>query len=109
MAYAKSILMRDKPGCIQTALCILGDKWTALLVRELTECPKTFSELETLLVGISPRTLSQRLDKLELESIVAKNMYCPHPPRYKYSLTKKGSELKVVLEKMADWGEKYSS
>ena len=95
------------PMCLQTTLEIIGDKWTAFLIRELTECPKTFSELEESLCSISPRTLSQRLDKLEKETIVVKNLYCERPPRYRYALTQKGSELKTVLHKMSEWGERY--
>ena len=102
-------VVEGKPGCLTATLEILGDKWTGLLLRELTECPKTFGELEIQLVGISPRTLSQRLDKLESEKITSKSIYCQHPPRYKYALTKKGADLKTVLHTMADWGEKYSA
>lgn len=95
-------------GCIQSALDIIGDKWTALLLKELTECPKTFGELEKLLVGISPRTLSQRLDTLGKNEITSKSLYCEHPPRYRYQLTAKGLGLKDVLASMAEWSTKYS-
>ena len=105
---AVQISAEPKLGCIQAALEIIGDKWTGLLLRALTECPKTFGELEAELTGISPRTLSQRLDKLESEHITEKDLYCEHPPRYKYSLTEKGADLKNVLSDMAVWGEKYS-
>ncbi len=100
--------VENKPGCITSALNIIGDKWTALIVRDLTAQPKTFSELETSLEHISPRTLSQRLDKLEKEKIVLKRLYCEHPPRYRYDLTQKGRDLESVLQKMADWGERYA-
>ncbi|MDQ5932400.1 MAG: hypothetical protein QG649_485 [Patescibacteria group bacterium] len=103
------LVTESKPGCIQATLDVIGDKWTGLLLRELTECPKTFGELELELVGISPRTLSQRLDKLETDCITTKSLYCERPPRYKYALTKKGADLKEVLNSMATWGEKYSS
>ena len=97
------------PLCLQATLEIIGDKWTAFLIREMTECPKTFSELEESMGHISPRTLSQRLDKLEKESIITKNLYCERPPRYRYTLTQKGTELKSVLQKMSEWGERYRS
>lgn len=99
--------IEKKPGCIQSALAVLGDKWTPLILRDLASGPAMFSELEKSLAGISPRTLSQRMDMLEEASIVTKHLYCPHPPRYKYELTKKGEELEIVLHKMAEWGEKY--
>lgn len=99
--------LESKPGCIQSALQILGDKWTPLLLGQLVSSPKTFSELEKQLAGISPRTLSNRLTKLEEEQIIEKNQYNQRPPRFKYILTNKGTELQEVLVKMADWGEKY--
>lgn len=107
MNYSQEVT-EPRTGCIQAALEIIGDKWTGLLLRALTECPKTFGELESELVGISPRTLSQRLDKLESEQITTKVIYCERPPRYKYALTEKGADLKNVLKDMAVWGEKYN-
>ena len=95
--------------CISGALEILGDKWTPLLIKELTECPKKFSDLEKSLPGISPRTLSQRLNKLEQTDIITKTIYCPHPPRYKYALTKKGLDFQSILTDMALWSHKYSN
>jgi DNA-binding GntR family transcriptional regulator len=49
---------------------IIGAKWTALLVHDLSEGPRRFSELEHSCVGISPRTLAERLRALEAEGIV---------------------------------------
>lgn len=103
---AKNI--EECPGQIQTALDIIGDKWTALIVRDLTTCDSKFSDLEASLAGISPRTLSQRLDKLETEGVISKELYCERPPRYKYCLTDKGKELQTILVDMAAWGARYA-
>ncbi len=99
--------LETRAGCLQSALGILGDKWTPLLLGQLVSGQKTFGELELLLSGISPRTLSARLTKLEQAEIIVKNQYNKHPPRYKYGLTEKGHELQEVLQNMAAWGEKY--
>ncbi len=99
--------IEDRPGCIQAALKVLGDKWTPLLLGHLVEGKKTFSELGSDLPGISPRTLSARLDNLESAGIIIKSQYCEHPPRYKYGLTNKGKGLRNILTQMADWGNKY--
>jgi DNA-binding HxlR family transcriptional regulator len=102
--------IENKPGCIKSALAILGDKWSPLLLKELAgDEAKTFTDLETLLVGISPRTLSQRLEKLIEAGILKKTEYCAHPPRYDYRLTDKGHELDTILRAMAKWGEKHYS
>lgn len=99
--------IENRPGCIQAALTILGDKWTPLLLGLLVEGPKTFSELETILSGISPKTLSERLARLTGQKVVSKLMYNQHPPRYRYELTEKGQELQEILRAMASWGDKY--
>ncbi len=103
----EQITQQDQPTCIQTTLRIMGDRWTALILRDLSDGTNTFSCLEVSLKGISPRTLSQRLDMLLCEGVIEKQQYCKHPPRSKYVLTEKGSELQSVLTKMAEWGAKY--
>ena len=105
----KTYECESTPGCIKAALAILGDKWSPLLLKELAENGATrFSSLEKSLVGISPRTLSQRLDMLESESIIERLQYSTTPPRFEYSLTQKGADLVGVLVSMGKWGAKYS-
>ena len=99
---------QNSTGCIAYAMTILGDKWTPFVIKELNECLQTFSELEKKLIGISPRTLSQRLNMLKDQSIVSKTLYCEHPPRYSYQLTYKGKDLKDILQDMARWSKKYN-
>ncbi len=99
--------VESKPGCIQAALRVIGDKWTPFLVARLVGTARTFGELELLLPGISPRTLSARLKKLEDERIVERVQYEDRPPRYKYALTAKGKELTDILMHMAKWGEHH--
>ena len=99
--------IEKQPGCVAEALLILGNKWTALLVMQLAKGPARFSELEQNLRGISPRTLSQRLDDLEGKKIITKKTYAEAPPRVEYTLTAKGKDLIPILKSMAAWGDKY--
>jgi len=99
--------LENTAGSMQATLCVLGDKWTPLLLGQLVSGKKTFGELELGLNGISPRTLSGRLEKLLADDVITKNRYNEHPPRYKYTLSEKGLELQSVLRQMAAWGEKY--
>ena len=94
-------------GDINTALQVIGDKWTGFIVRELMAGPKRFSEFEQGL-GIGPRTLSQRLDVLEDWEIITKKQFAEAPPRVEYSLTSKGEDLLPVLQSMAEWTRKYA-
>lgn len=85
--------IEERPGCIQHTLEIMGDKWTGLIIRDLSSRPATFTQLEVSLVGISPRTLSQRLDKLEAEAIITKQLYCE---RHSTCITYMASGVSVV-------------
>lgn len=94
-------------GCIAAALKIIGQKWTALIIRDLYDGPKRFGELEKSVGGINPRTLSQRLDALERYGIITKQTYAEVPPRTVYTLADKGSDLVPILQQMAAWGDKH--
>ena len=86
---------------------IIGNKWTALILRDLCAGPQRFGELEKSVGTINPRTLSQRLDDLEQHAIIIKTSYAESPPRVEYKLTQKGIDLIPVLQQMATWGNKY--
>lgn len=102
-----TLQIEPKIGCIASAMEIIGSKWTALILRDLSGGPKRFSELEKSVGTINPRTLSQRLDDLEKHAIVTKKSFAEVPPRIEYALTRKGEDLVPVLKQMATWGEKY--
>lgn len=91
--------------CIGNTLKIVGAKWTALILRELFDGTKRFGELQKALGGISPRTLSLRLDQLEREGIVKKKIYPVVPLKVEYSITVRGKSLGDIISKMRDWGE----
>jgi DNA-binding HxlR family transcriptional regulator len=83
---------------------IVGAKWTALLVHDLSEGPRRFSELEHSCCGISPRTLSERLRALEHEGILVRRSYPESPPRVEYALTDKGEALLPIIDAMREFG-----
>jgi DNA-binding HxlR family transcriptional regulator len=96
-------------GCCSVAACaeIIGAKWTALLLHDLSEGPRRFSELEHSCVGISPRTLSERLRALEADEIVERRSYPESPPRVEYQLTEKGEALLPIIEAMRRFGHEW--
>jgi DNA-binding HxlR family transcriptional regulator len=94
-------------GCIASAMYIIGNKWTALILRDLFSGPKRFCELERSVGNINPRTLSQRLDDLEANGIISRKSFAEVPPRIEYTLTAKGDDLLPILKQMAAWGTKY--
>lgn len=99
--------LEPKIGCIALAMEIIGNKWTALILRDLADGPKRFSQLEKSVGSINPRTLSQRLDDLTEHKIITKQTFSELPPHTEYALTRKGRDLVPVLEAMAAWGSQY--
>lgn len=95
-------------GRVAVCLSFLGNKWTGLILSELTSGSKRFTEIERALPGISPRTLSQRLEELVSHKILTKKHFAESPPRIEYTLTDKGRDFIPVLQQMATWGSKYS-
>jgi DNA-binding HxlR family transcriptional regulator len=104
---SSTTVLEPQVGCIEAAMKIIGNKWTALILRDLLSGTKRFCELEASVGTINPRTLSQRLDDLEDKGIITRKSFAEVPPRTEYSLTKKGQDLQPILEQMAAWGTKY--
>lgn len=76
-----------------------------LLLHDLCEGTKRFGQLQRSLEGISPKTLSIRLQQLEKEGIVVKHVFAEVPLHVEYSLTKKGATLKNIFRQLTEWGE----
>ncbi len=91
----------EKEVCpIQNVISILSDAWTILILRNLLPAPKRFCELEKLLLGISTRTLTLKLQKLQAENIVE------HNDHY-YQLTKQGEKLKPIIREIEKVGKDF--
>ena len=86
---------------------VIGAKWTALLVHDMSEGPRRFSQLEHSCSGISPRTLAERLRALETEGIVERHSYAESPPRVEYELTDKGAALLPLVAEMRRFGHEW--
>lgn len=85
---------------------ILGARWTLQIVHHLRE-RRRFCELQNLVGGVNPTTLSQRLKFLEEEGLVDRFPLSDAPPHVEYALTRKGRDLLPILDALADWAEKW--
>jgi DNA-binding HxlR family transcriptional regulator len=83
---------------------IIGAKWTAVIVHDLSEGARRFSELERSCPGISPRTLSERLRVLEQEGIIARTSA---RRRVDYTLSEKGQALLPIIDAMRQFGHEW--
>ncbi len=99
--------VHDAECAVACTADIIGSKWTAVIVHDLSEGPRRFSELERACPGISPRTLSERLDMLERQGIVGRQSYPESPPRVEYELSAKGSALLPIIQAMSEFGHAW--
>jgi DNA-binding HxlR family transcriptional regulator len=95
-------------GCVKAATSILGDKWTPLILRFfVNESTVRFCQIQDLVEGINPRTLSARLDTLEKSGIITKSATTSEN-RCEYALTDKGQALVPILKDMEQWSLNYN-
>ncbi len=99
--------VHDEECAVACTADIIGSKWTAVIVHDLSEGPRRFSELERSCRGISPRTLSERLRLLEREGLVARQSGDPAARRTSYELTDKGEALLPIIEEMRRFGHAW--
>lgn len=92
------------------ALDVIGDRWTMLILRDLTLNPaRRFQDLAQSLRGCAPNTLSARLKALEANGLVERHLYETHPPRMEYRLSPAGRETAPVLKALQRLGRKMQA
>jgi DNA-binding HxlR family transcriptional regulator len=89
---------------IAHALGLVGERWSLLIVRELLQGPKRYTDLAASLPGIGTNILAARLKELESCGLVEKRRLDPPAASQVYELTPSGNELKSVMRALALWG-----
>lgn len=84
-----------------TALDVIGDRWTILIIRELLGGSARFNELRDGLPGIASNLLTERLRRLEEDGLVTQRK--EHNADV-YTLTRRGAGIRTTLEELAFWG-----
>jgi len=98
----------DMACSIAGALEAIGDRWSILIIRDLSIGLSRYDQLQTS-TGMPPTTLADRLRHLEATGIIAKRQYSKRPPRHEYVLTAKGRDLRVVTLALAQWGDRWDA
>jgi len=93
---------------VDLTLQIVGGRWKGVVIWNLRNGKKRFSELKKILVTINDKMLSQVLRELEEQHIVSRTVYEIVPPRVEYALTKEGKKILPIMQAMSEYGEKYS-
>ena len=60
-------------------------------------------------LGVSRKTLAERLKYLVAQGLVTRESYQERPVRYEYRLSAKGQDLQPAFQSLADWSERWDS
>lgn len=82
---------------------MVSNKWTSLVVVLLAQGTKRFQELRREIGGISQKSLTQTLRRLERYGLVNRQVYAVVPPKVEYSLTPLGRTLIEPLSAFHAW------
>jgi len=95
-----------RSGCpISSALDIVGDKWSLLIIRDmLVKQKKTFKEISDSDEKIAPSILSVRLKLLESYKLILKTKVPENKKENIYLLTEKGIRLTPIIIEFSLWG-----
>jgi DNA-binding HxlR family transcriptional regulator len=88
----------------EITLAVIGGRWKVLILYQLFQSVKRFSELQRAIGGITQKMLTQQLREMERDGIVLRTVFAQVPPKVEYRLTPRGESLKPVVNAMCRWG-----
>ena len=92
----------------ELALKVIQGRWKLLILRELVDGIRRFSDLQRALDGVSQKVLTAQLRDLETDGVVHRTVHPEVPPRVEYALTDLGVALLPVLDGLHAWGERQA-
>ena len=67
---------RELPACpVETTLLMISDKWKVLILRDLLDGTKRFSELRRSVGNVSQKVLTANLRQMERDGLVHREVY----------------------------------
>lgn len=104
----RNVRTRRSACPISSALDLLGDKWSLLIIRDLMFTPKRrYREFLQSEEAISSNILAERLKSLVEAGVLWKADDPTHKQKAEYRLTEMGQELLPVLAALGAWGARH--
>jgi DNA-binding HxlR family transcriptional regulator len=85
----------------------IGDRWAVLILRDLSLGLSKYEDLRRS-TEVTNATLSDRLKHLEDHELIERRRYQINPERYEYVLTAKGRDIILVIQALAQVGDKWA-
>lgn len=100
--------MKPHYGCpVQATINVLAGKWKVMILWHLGFGSKRFSQLRSLLPGVSEKVLTEQLRQLEADGVILRTSDGGAPARVDYNLTAAGQRLIPEMERLCHWGSKH--
>lgn len=92
---------------VRDVLDRLGDKWTVLVVVELSKGVRRFRELQRAIPGISQRMLTVITRRLARDGMITRTVHPTIPPQVDYELTGIGRSFARAVFALSDWSRDH--
>ena len=102
-----NIMKKDRSNCpLTSALDVIGDKWSLIVIRDIFLGKKTFTEFIKSSEKIATNILANRLELLTANSLV-KVTKLPNDRKTKlYYLTDRGIDMYPIIYEMMQWSDR---
>ena len=92
------MLKKDLPACpVELTLLLISNKWKILIIRDLLEGTKRFSELKKSITNISQKVLTSNLREMEENGLLSRKVY----PNLKKDMIKISERFKILQGPLA--------
>jgi DNA-binding HxlR family transcriptional regulator len=81
----------------------IGGHWKPIILYQLQNGPKRYSELRRGIPPITEKMLIQHLKQLEADNLIIRKAEPVVPPFVTYKLSKAGEQLTPVMDAMVAW------
>jgi DNA-binding HxlR family transcriptional regulator len=90
------------PPDLRAAATLLERRWTLATIYACASGASRFNEFRQSLPGVSPTTLSERLDQLEGAGVVERTLVPGRPPHTEYALTSRGKRIAGAVSSLLE-------
>ena len=104
-----SDLMCEQQISSRLLLDQITDKWSILILSVLCKEPLRFNEIKRNMDGITQKSLTQCLRRLERNGIVSRRVIPTSQVGVEYSITPLGRTLETPFQALFNWTVKYST
>ncbi|MCS3493351.1 MULTISPECIES: winged helix-turn-helix transcriptional regulator [Micrococcales] len=79
------------------------DKWSLHVLSQLCESPKRFNELRRAVPGVSQKSLTNTLRRLERNGVIDRRVLRSRPVAVEYRVAPIGKTMRAPIDALLDW------